>query len=413
MTRWQRTLFILVTAQLVSAIGFGMFFPFLPLYVEYLGTNTSLSLAFWAGMAFSGQALTMAISSPIWGSLADRYGRKAMIERAMYGGAVIILLMGFARSAEELALLRAIQGAITGTIAAINALAASLVPRERTGYAMGMLQVGLWAGVAAGPFLGGIVADVFGFRAAFIITAILLLISGIVVTFGVKEQFTPPPGGVRRPGILSDWKRILALPGVAPAYAARFLNWLGPTMLLPVLPLYVASLMRGNEGISTLTGIIVGLSSATGTVSALYLGRLGDRVGHRRVLLAGTLVAALCFIPQAFVTAGWQLLILQALTGAATGGMNPALSALLARYTRAGDEGAVFGIDNSVNSAARAAAPLLGAAITSWFGLPAIFVVTALVLLGAAALVFRRLPEWTVASPQVAPAVQPCKHTRG
>lgn len=411
MTRWQRTLFILVAAQLVSAIGFGMFFPFLPLYVEQLGTNTGLSLEFWAGMVFSGQALTMAITSPIWGSLADRYGRKAMIERAMYGGAAIILLMGFVRSAEELALLRTIQGAITGTIAAINALAASLVPRERTGYAMGMLQVGLWAGIAAGPLLGGIVADAFGFRAAFIVTAILLLISGVVVTFGIQERFTPPKGA-KRPGILSDWRRILVLPAVAAAYATRFLNWLGPNMLLPMLPLYVASLMRGSAGVSTLTGVIVGLSSAAGTVSALYLGRLGDRVGHRRVLLAGTLVAALCFIPQAFVTAGWQLLFLQALTGAATGGMNPALSALLARYTNAGDEGAVFGIDNSVNSAARAAAPLLGAMIAAWFGLPAIFIATALVLLGAAALVFRYLPERTVASPVVA-AAQPCEHSQG
>lgn len=406
MTRWQRTLFILVTAQLVSAVGFGMFFPFLPLYVEHLGTNTGFSLEFWAGMVFSGQALTMAISSPIWGSLADRFGRKAMIERAMYGGAVIIVLMGFARSAEELALLRAIQGAITGTIAAINALTASLVPRERVGYAMGMLQVGLWAGIAAGPMLGGVVADLFGFRAAFIVTAILLLIAGIVVTFGVQEQFTPPPQGTRRTGIIGDWRRILVLPGVAAAYTTRFLNWLGPNMLLPVLPLYIATLMHGNEGVSTFTGIIVGLSSAAGTISALYLGRLGDRIGHRRVLLAGTAVAALGFIPQAFVTAGWQLLILQALTGAATGGMNPALSALLARYTGSGDEGAVFGIDNSVNSAARAAAPLLGAVLAAWFGLSSIFLATALVLLGAAALTYRCLPEHIAVTPPVTPAVQ-------
>lgn len=262
MTRWRRPLFILVVAQLVSAIGFGMFFPFLPLYVEQLGTNTGLSLEFWAGMVFSGQALTMAITSPIWGSLADRYGRKAMIERAMYGGAAIILLMGFVRSAEELALLRTIQGAITGTIAAINALAASLVPRERTGYAMGMLQVGLWAGIAAGPLLGGVVADAFGFRAAFIVTSILLLISGVVVTFGIQERFTPLPKGAQRPGILSDWQRILALPAVTAAYTTRFLNWLGPNMLLPMLPLYVASLMRSSTGVSTLTGVIVGLSSA-------------------------------------------------------------------------------------------------------------------------------------------------------
>lgn len=397
--RWQRTLYILVAAQLVSAVGFGMFFPFLPLYVEQLGTNTSLSLEFWAGMVFAGQALTMAVTSPIWGSLADRYGRKAMIERAMYGGAVIILLMGFARSAEELALLRAIQGMITGTIAAVNALTASVVPRERTGYAMGLLQVGLWAGIAAGPLLGGVVADSFGFRAAFIVTAVLLVTSGIVVTFGVREQFTPPAQGVKRPSILSNWRRVLVLPSVGAAYTTRFLNWLGPNMLLPVLPLYIASVLHGSDRISTFTGLVVGLSSAAGTVSALYLGRLGDRLGHRRVLIGGTIVAAIGFLPQAFVSEGWHLLVLQALTGAATGGMNPALSALLARYTPDGEEGTVFGIDNSVNASARAVAPLLGAAIAAWFGLPSIFIATTLVLLGAAALVFRFLPEHTAAAP--------------
>src|SRR5262245_49805275 len=124
MESWKRTLYLLAFAQVVSSIGFSVFFPFLPLYVNQLGTNTGLSLEFWSGMVFGGQALVMALTAPIWGSIADRYGRKPMLERALYGGTIIILLMGFARSAEELALLRAIQGAITGTIAAANALAA-------------------------------------------------------------------------------------------------------------------------------------------------------------------------------------------------------------------------------------------------------------------------------------------------
>jgi DHA1 family multidrug resistance protein-like MFS transporter len=390
---WKRTLYILFATQLISAIGFGMFFPFLPLYINQLGTNTSLSLEFWSGMVYAGQALVMAITSPIWGSLADRYGRKAMVERAMYGGAAIILLMGFARSAEELALLRALQGAITGTISATNALVAAAAPRERTGYAMGLLQVGLWAGIAAGPLLGGLVADTLGFRMAFVITAVLLLVSGVLVSLGIREDFTPPPKSARRPGVLAEWRRILARPGVLAAYTVRFLNFLGPTMLLPVLPLFVAQLLHASQGVSTVTGLVVGASSAAGTASALYLGRLGDRLGHRRVLIVATLAAALFYAPQFFVTNAWQLLVLQALTGAATGGMGPAISALLARYTPPGEEGVVYGLDNSISAAARAVAPLLGAGVAVWFGLPGIFIATALVLLAAAMIVLRLLPE--------------------
>jgi DHA1 family multidrug resistance protein-like MFS transporter len=397
---------VLFFGQLISAVGFAVFFPFLPLYVGALGTNTGLSLEFWAGMVFAGQAFTMAIASPIWGSLADRFGRKRMIERSMFGGAAIILLMGFARSAEELALLRAIQGVITGTISAANALAAATVPRERMGYAMGMLQVAIWGGVAVGPLIGGFIADTFSFRAAFITTAVLLLIAGVVVRFGVHEEFTPPPAGSRRPSILGGWRRLIVRPGVAYAYLARFLTWLGPTMLIPILPLYIQSLLHGSERVSTFTGLVVGISSATGTASALYLGRLGDRRGHRRVLIGCGFVAALFFIPQGFVTEGWQLLVLQALTGAATGGMGPALSALLSRYTPAGEEGAVYGLDHSVSSASRATAPLLGAGIAIWFGLPGIFVVTGIVLLLTVLLVMAFLPERAPAVKQSAMAAR-------
>jgi MFS transporter, DHA1 family, multidrug resistance protein len=162
-SRWQTTLWIMFVAQLLSAVGFSVIFPFLGLYVADLGTRTSLGIPFWVGMVFSSQALTMAIASPIWGSLSDRLGHKLMVERAMYGGAVVLLLMGFARSAEELVLLRTIQGALTGTISAANALVAAAAPRERMGYAMGTLQMGLWSGTAAGPLLGGVLADSFGY----------------------------------------------------------------------------------------------------------------------------------------------------------------------------------------------------------------------------------------------------------
>lgn len=105
---WKRNLAVLSMVQVLSTLGFGLIFPFLPLYVKELGTTTGGSLEFWAGMVFSVQAFTMMIASPIWGSIADRSGRKLMLERATLGGAVIVAAMGFAQSAEQLAFLRAL-----------------------------------------------------------------------------------------------------------------------------------------------------------------------------------------------------------------------------------------------------------------------------------------------------------------
>jgi MFS transporter, DHA1 family, multidrug resistance protein len=393
-TNWQKTLWIMFVAQLISAIGFSVIFPFLPLYVAELGTNTSLSLEFWAAMVFSSQALAMALAAPIWGSLSDRFGHKLMVERAMFGGAVILLLMAFARSAEELVLLRTIQGLITGTISAANALVASVAPRDRMGYAMGTLQVGLWSGVAVGPLIGGIMADTLGFRATFILTAVLLLVSGFLVLFGISagERPAPTPGN-QRVSMLTSWNAILHVPGVPMAYLLRFLSSLGQTMLLPFIPLFIISLMHDSDLVNTITGLVVGVASATGTAAAIYLGRLGDRIGHRRILIGGALVAGIAFIPQTFVTAPWQLLVLQGLSGAAWGGLTPALSALLARYTRVGSEGIVYGLDASLVAGARAAAPLVGVLVVTLVGLRGLFVATALVFFLVAALAVLRLPE--------------------
>lgn len=398
MQSWQRTLYILAAAQFVSAIGFGMFFPFLSLYAHELGSETGTSLEFWIGLAFSGQALAMAITAPIWGMLADRYGRKPMVERAMYGGALVILLMGFVQSAEQLALLRAVQGAITGTIAAMNALVAAIAPRERMGYAMGMNQMALWSGIAAGPLLGGVTADLLGFRLAFGITALLLLIAGIVTTFGVREEFTPPEPGKQRPGVLSEWRTLLLLPGVLPAYVVRFTAFLGPTMLLPVLPLIMQELLHGSNAISTFTGLVVGISSAAGTASALYFGRLGDRIGHRRIVITCAVAAALLFVPQFFVAEAWQLLVLQGLTGAATGALGPSVAAMLARYTPTGEAGVVYGLDSSITSASRAIAPLLGAGIAVWLGFRGPLLGCAVVMGIAALIAWLTLRDRPVAS---------------
>ena len=172
---WQRNLYIMFLAQLLTAVGFSSIFPFFPLYVKYLGSSFGINLDILSGLVFSSQAFTMMIASPFWGALADRYGRKLMVERAMFGGSLLLLLMGFVVSAEQLVLLRAIQGLVTGTVAAANALVASSTPREQAGYGMGLLQVGQGAGVAIGPIIGGALADRFGYSAAFWLPGFLLL----------------------------------------------------------------------------------------------------------------------------------------------------------------------------------------------------------------------------------------------
>jgi DHA1 family multidrug resistance protein-like MFS transporter len=399
---WRRTLYIIFFVQLITAIGFSSIFPFLPLYVKDLGTNTSLSVELLSGLVFSAQAVTMMLASPIWGSLADRFGRKLMVQRASFGGALLLLVMAFARSAEELVALRAIQGLVTGVLAAANALVAAAVPRERTGYAMGMLQVALGSGLAIGPLIGGAVADAFGYSAAFYVTSALLLVGGVTVRFGVREEFEPLLSLTRSPlGFLAEWRKIIGGRGVALSYGLRFLTQLGRMMVIPIAPLFIAELLTDQSGLNTFTGLVIGLSSAAITVSALYLGRIGDRIGHRRILIISMLAGGALYLPQSLVQAGWQLLVLQTLVGVAMGGIIPMVSALLAKYSSPGAEGAVYGLDNSIRAGARSIAPLIGAAVALLGGLRATFAATGLIFLIGGALAAWRLPE-----PELAEAEQ-------
>jgi DHA1 family multidrug resistance protein-like MFS transporter len=384
----------MVFCQVITSIGFSSIFPFLPLYVKSLGSVTALGTDLLSGLVFSAQALTMMIASPIWGAMADRWGRKLMVERAMFGGAVLLGLMAFVRSAEELVVLRAVQGLITGTIGAANALVAAMVPRDRTGYAMGLLQVGLASGVGLGPIIGGAVADAFGYRAAFYVTSALLAVAGVIVAVGVKEHFVPPEKtGGRRPGFWKEWRHIFSAPGVLPTYALRFMDSLARMAFIPILPLFALELLSEAERVNSFTGLAIGSAAAAAAVFSVFFGRLGDRTGQRRIVIACALAGFLSFLLQAWADSGWQVLLLQFLAGIANGGIVTGVSALLARYTQCGEEGAVYGLDNSINSGARALAPMIGVSIAMWLGFRAVFGAISLLYLTAAALAIWGLPR--------------------
>jgi DHA1 family multidrug resistance protein-like MFS transporter len=393
----KRTVWIMFFAQMISMIGFSSIFPFLPLYVHALGTVTSLGEELCAGLVFSGQAFTMMIAAPIWGLLADRWGRKIMVERAMFGGAVVMTLMAFVGSAEELVALRMLQGLITGTISAANALVAAAAPRRQVGYAMGLMQAGMGLGLGLGPIIGGAVADTFGYRAAFYITGALLAVAGLVVWFGVQENFVAVlPTTSKRHFFLGRWRSMLAAPGVGLIYSLRFINQMGRILYIPILPLMVLALIQNPNQGNSFTGIVIGVSSAAAALFAVYFGRLGDRVGHRPILIYGFMGCALLFALQAFAGSGWQLFALQTLYGIALGGIVPAISALLAQQTPQGDEGAVYGLDSSITSGARVVGPMLGVAISVGIGMRAVFGVTALLYFAAcltAVLGLRKLPR--------------------
>jgi len=193
MELWRKNLYASWIAEMIAITGFNFVMPFMPFYIQELGITDVGKAAQWAGILTGVPAIVMTIFSPIWGSLADIYGRKIMVERAMFGGAISIFFMASVVNVYQLLFFRILQAALTGTVAACIALVSSSSPSHKMGYSLGLMQTAIFTGTCIGPLLGGVIADNFGYRNSFHITAMLLFIAGLLVFFLVKEDFHPLP----------------------------------------------------------------------------------------------------------------------------------------------------------------------------------------------------------------------------
>jgi DHA1 family multidrug resistance protein-like MFS transporter len=388
---WQRNLAVLWIGELIALSGFSVTQPFLPYFVQELGISGVDQVAFWVGLVASAQSMTMAFIAPVWGTLADRYGRKIMVVRAMFGGAVVIGAMGFVQNVQQLVGLRAIQGLLTGTVSAATALVASSTPPERRGYAIGLLQMAIYLGSSVGPLLGGFVADTLGYRAAFFTTSGLLLVAGTLVSILVREQFASPEAEERaeeraderatqrKPRLWDGVLLVLRTRALLSLFGVRMMMSIAFGVVGPILPLFLQTIAAPGAKIASLSGTISGLASAAGAGSAIVMGRVSDRIGPRRVLLTCGAVAGALFGLQAWVQTPVQFLVLRVLASVATGGIVAAASSLLAALAPKNRFGAVYGVSTSIMAGANAIAPMLGAALTASWGLTSAF-------LGAAAL---------------------------
>ncbi len=353
----------------------------MPLYIEQLGIKGGEALSLWSGLTFSITFIVSAAVAPLWGSLADRKGRKLMLLRAAFGMGAVILLQAFVTQAWQLLLLRALMGLTSGYIPNAMALVAAQVPRERSGWALSCVTTGQIGGVILGPMLGGLLADWVGLRLVFIITAALLMISFLVTLFLIKETgYTP----VSRQDKLSgrDVFRSLDNPKLMIClFFTTMVIQMCNGSVNPVLTLFVRELAPTAENIAFLSGFIAALPGISALISAPRLGRLGDRIGTQRILLTTMLISLLLFFAMSFVTNATQLGVLRFLLGFADGAMMPAVQTLLVRHSRDNITGRIFGYNQSFMYLGNVAGPLLGAAVSAIAGYRWVFFATAIVVL--------------------------------
>ena len=390
MQSWKRSFYFIWFAELIAISGFATTTPIIPLFLRDLGITDPGELNYWNGLSQSASALSLAIFAPIWGSLADGYGRKPMILRAMFGGAVLISLMALTTAPWQIFVLRTLQGCVTGTVAAATVFVASIVPRKEVGYRLGLLQMAIFLGNSIGPLFGGIVADTAGPRVNFLATGVILAFSGLLVLRFVTEEFVPAPKGESLlRNAVPDLSPLAKNPSLVALLVVTFSVQFANAIAVPILPLVVLNLTGVEQNLGTLSGLIIGAGSFTAALSAAAVGRVSGRLGYGRTLLGCMAGAMVFYVLQGFAVTPMQLLWFRSGAGAFLGGALPSVNALIAQLCDPKKQGSTYGLSSSSSSIGMALGPAVGAVVATATGYPSVFFVTAIILLGTGLIVVR------------------------
>jgi DHA1 family multidrug resistance protein-like MFS transporter len=391
---WQRTLWTMVGVQFVMSISFSILSPIMPLFLPELGVVSREAVDVWAGVLASITSFVAIFTAPLWGSLADRYGRKLMVLRSTLGIALFTLLMGLAQSPWHMVAIRAGMGALAGFNSAATLLVSTQVPEQRLGSSLGWLGTGQLVGSLIGPIIGGGVADLTGsYRIPFFFAGVISLVAFAGTWWFVPERFTPPTGARQRRSLLAGISLLTRTRGLVPLIVVMLMAQFATQAVQPVVTLFVQEMLGDRPDLATLGGLAFSVTGMAGVLAVPVLGRRSDVIGYRTVLLICLFGAALFTAPQAVPLGYWAFVAERFGLGLFVGGILPAANSLIGRLTTVTSRGFVYGMVSSAYFVGNTLGPLTGGTIAATVGIRFVFVVTAAFLLINLIWVWFTVPE--------------------
>ena len=384
---WRRNLVVCVFGSFTTLVSLSMLLPFLPLYVRQLGVSSQSAVIQWSGIAFGATFLGTALTAPLWGRLADRFGRKPMLVRAAIGMAVVMSLIGVAHNVYELVALRLIAGLVGGYASASTVMVGTQAPRERAGWALGILSTGALAGNLVGPLVGGVLPDWIGIRGTFFAGGAMIAAAALLTIFVVKEEFHPASdakaharGAAGTPAHRANYAVVAAL------LVTAMMVLLANMSIEPIITVYVGGLGVSAAHLARVAGVVMACSALGSMLTAARLGALADRFGSWRVIVACLVLTGLAMVPQAFVTQWWQLAALRVLMGMTLAGLLPSIGKLARQSVDESRTGRLLGYLQSAQFSGQVVGPVIGGVIGVHLGLHAVFFATGALLIACGGL---------------------------
>lgn len=383
---WRRNLAVCVFGSFTTLVSLSMLLPFLPLYVRQLGVESQSAVIEWSGVAFSATFLGTAVTAPLWGRLADRYGRKPMLVRAALGMAVVMSLIGVAHSVQQLVVLRLIAGLIGGYASASTVMIGTQAPRERAGWALGILSTGALAGNLVGPLIGGMLPGIFGIRGTFFAGAAMIAVAALLTITLVKEDFNRGDAKASATRTASAETPKANYGVVAALLATAMMVLLANMSIEPIITVYIGGLNVTPDHVASIAGVVMACSALGSMLTAARLGALADRIGSWNVIVVCLVLTGITMIPQAFVHQWWQLAGLRVLMGMTLAGLLPSIAKLARSAVHESRAGQMLGYLQSAQFGGQVIGPVIGGQIGVLFGLHFVFFATGGVLLACAGL---------------------------
>jgi len=377
---WRRNLAVCVFGSFTTLVSLSMLLPFLPLYVQQLGVISSSAVIQWSGVAFGATFLGTAVTAPIWGHLADRFGRKPMLIRAAIAMAVAMSLIGVAHSVVELVTLRLLAGLLGGYASASIVMIGTQAPRERAGWALGILSTGALMGNLVGPLVGGFLPAWVGLRGTFFVGGAMIAVAAAATILLVREDFDRETDHRRRVAAHSQAPAVFDRTVVVALLLTAMMVLFANMSIEPIITVYIGQLGVPADHLARVAGVVMASSALGSMLTAARLGALSDRVGSWRVIIGCLVATGLAMVPQAFVTQWWQLAILRGLMGMTIAGLLPAIAKLIRQSVDERHSGKTLGYLQSAQFTGQVVGPLVGGQIGARIGLHDVFFVTGAVL---------------------------------
>jgi DHA1 family multidrug resistance protein-like MFS transporter len=315
-----------------------------------------------------------------------------MVVRAIFGLAVSQVLIGLSQNVFQLVLFRFLQGAISGFIASALALVATNTPKEKIGYALGLLQSATAGGMVLGPLVGGLLADTVGYRPIFFITAGLCAAGGCVVWKAVHEQEKSPTEG-KSYTVIDNLRFVATHRQLRIVGTSLVIAQMAVLMIEPIFALFIEGFQTETRYLSTVTGVVFSIAGVFMVASAPWWGKRNDRLGHKRNLLLALGGTSIAYAGHIVVSGLEQLGILRAFLGFMRGALLPGFYSLASIHAPADRRGGIMAIAASLTLLGNTIGPIIGGVVAGTFGIRSSFAVTSIALLLLSGLIWRFLAD--------------------